>query len=478
MTIKTTDDGFSWMESFTNLEKIPAGATREYRLDRMSFLSQAFGNPQEACRIIHVAGSKGKGSTSLFLASGLTARGYRTGLYTSPHLVSYKERITLAGREIEDAVFLRFFNEIRSFVEGLSPEDLPGEAPPTTFELLTLLALLIFRELKCSWVVLETGLGGRLDATNIVTPEASVITPIEREHTEYLGETIPEIAREKGGIVKKGRPVFCGFLVPAALEEIRKIAAARESACTELAREARITSEVRRQGETASMTTRVEWLRTGGEPGDREEWNLAMQGPHQGQNAALAALVLRRLFASRGGFPPEVLKSALETARLPGRMEVFRKAGTLVVLDGAHTPDSLALTVDTFRKLYGDRGVLLFGSVQGKPVPPLAAGTVPLFHDIIISRAGTFKPEDPREVYRQFREEAERISAAGSGKTGNLTLEEDPESAIRNALERAGNDRPVLVTGSFYMAAAVRPFLTASPEGADSPARETTARRD
>jgi dihydrofolate synthase/folylpolyglutamate synthase len=204
-------EAFAYIESFTNFEKKTTMVEREYRLDRMRFLLSSFGNPERAFKTIHVAGSKGKGSTAAFAASILAASGEKTGLYTSPHVASYRERITVNGEEYPDGAYVSAVGRIRDFVESMDEADFPGGTSPTTFELLTLLGFLMFKESSCRWAVIETGIGGRLDATNLILPEVSVLTPIELEHTDILGSTIAAIAREKAGIIK---PEFRSFPGP------------------------------------------------------------------------------------------------------------------------------------------------------------------------------------------------------------------------------------------------------------------------
>ncbi|MFA7539910.1 MAG: bifunctional folylpolyglutamate synthase/dihydrofolate synthase, partial [Sphaerochaetaceae bacterium] len=195
-----------YMESFANLERKTGDySPREYRLDRMGKLLTHLGNPERSFKSIHIAGSKGKGSTAIFIAKGLSALGYKTGLYASPHLVDYRERFTLSGTFFSEEALVKSGNSLVEKLEGFSFSDEWGVSEPTAFELYTAYAYLLFKENKCSWAVIETGLGGRLDATNTLTPEASVITPIELEHTAILGNTLSLIAYEKGKIIKEGR---------------------------------------------------------------------------------------------------------------------------------------------------------------------------------------------------------------------------------------------------------------------------------
>nr|MCR4790157.1 bifunctional folylpolyglutamate synthase/dihydrofolate synthase [Treponemataceae bacterium] len=195
-----------WLDSFLNFEKTPE--KNIFWLDTMQFIANEFGNPQNSYKIIHVAGSKGKGSVSTYLSNILSQDGFKTGLYTSPHLFSFFERISLDGKKFSKASYQKAAQEMYDRREIFTSDRLPAGRKVTWFELVTLYAFLVFRQEKCDWVVLETGLGGRLDATNICKPELCLLTPIELEHTEFLGNTIELIAGEKAGIIKEKTPVY------------------------------------------------------------------------------------------------------------------------------------------------------------------------------------------------------------------------------------------------------------------------------
>ena len=195
---RNSQEGFLWMESFTNFEKTPDLTKRGYRLDRMKLLLSCFDDPHNYCNVIHIAGSKGKGSTAAFTASILKEAQLTTGVYSSPHISDYRERITVSGKFADEHIYLKNMDRIKKLIEGEKYLSLPGGSEPTTFELLTLLAFLVFRDCHCNWVVLETGLGGRLDATNLVAPKAVIITPIELEHTDLLGSTITDSNKMAG----------------------------------------------------------------------------------------------------------------------------------------------------------------------------------------------------------------------------------------------------------------------------------------
>jgi len=431
----SVEAGFAYVESFTNLERQAGAARTPLRLDRMRTLLAAFGNPEGSFRAIHLAGSKGKGSTATFVAHILMRAGFRVGLYTSPHLRDYRERITIGGRPTDDSRLLLALDKIRRHVETAyphptqHPSDLSASERPTTFELLTLLAFVLFRESGCDWAVIETGLGGRLDATNVLQPVASVITRIEREHTEYLGETIAEIAAEKAGIIKQGVPVFLADQTSEAREVLLRHAASVDAPVFELSEALKaLAVEITPAGTTvrARFAGPYELSAT-----------LRLIGRIQAENAALAAHVARSTLPD---LPDDAVANGLAEAWLPARGELTQTT-PIAMLDGAHTPASVAAVASEFAELYRSGRTLLFGAVRGKDYGAMAAALAPLFDHVIIARPGTFKPSDLDELAEAFR-----------GVHRAVRLQADPEAAWELA---CGLGNPILVTGSFYLVAEI-----------------------
>ena len=436
MKFNTADEAFAHLESFTNLEKAPNLTAREYRLDRMFELCELFGNPQNSFKSIHVAGSKGKGSTAAFIAAALSANGLKTGLYCSPHVETYKERISEAGSFFNDRIYAETASNMMCVIEReIAADVLPG-GPPTTFELLTLLAFLIFRETGCEWAVFETGLGGRLDATNVIVPEASVLTIIELEHTEYLGDTITKIAGEKAGIIKPGVPVFSAQQSTEAEEVFRKRAYEKDAEIFFPDELIKSILPIHHE-DRFSQACRIVFQ-------DDSAFNILLRsaGSFQIKNAALAVSVLKHLMTE--SFDPSA--GIAETA-LPGRMELFiTHGGIRVMLDGAHTVESVNAVANAFRSLNEVDSVLLFGAVEGKNVAGMAE-KLGSFNHIIISTPGSFKKSSPDDVYRIFSK---------LQPESDVCLEKKPEEALQKALSYK---KPVLVTGSFYMVAEIRKLL-------------------
>lgn len=452
----THDDVFTWLSRFINLERGQTG--KSFRLDRMEYLAQRALHPEGAFPLIHVAGSKGKGSVTTMIAGILTAGGYKTGKYVSPHVTEFRERVALGSGFFDPPVYVKAGEELRSLVNQITAEAAqsgPSTAElfdghkalgeePTFFELLTLYFFLCAREAGCTAAAVETGMGGRLDATNIVNPVVSVIMPIELEHSEYLGSTLQSIAGEKAGIIKNKRPVVVAKQEQEALEVFRSIARQRNSILRYLPREVHVDRiKVDREGSSARLRFTDASILP--HPLDIR---LKLIGEIQVYNAAAAIL------AAKLGFPElkaEDILRGLEEIRLPARFENIRENPTLII-DGAHTPKSVTLCRDTFTDLYGSQGILLFGCAIDKDSLAMARILVPHFSAIIITAPGTFKKSDPSSVYSHF------LSVESAGDP-TILLEPDTQKAIE-LCARLGIEKgqPTLVTGSFYLAAAVRGY--------------------
>ncbi|HOX92369.1 MAG TPA: Mur ligase family protein, partial [Spirochaetales bacterium] len=287
MRFSNADDVYTFLNLYLNFER--KAEPTEYRLDRMHALHRDFGMPDRAYRIIHVAGSKGKGSTSAMLASILQQAGHRVGLFTSPHFLSFTERIMINQEPVGLNVLIPAAQELAAYMDGKSEAYFPGGENPTYFELLTILGFLCFRKAACDIVVVEVGLGGRLDSTNVVQPELCAITPIELEHTELLGDTIAKIAMEKAGIMKKGIPVFTNAKKPEALAVFRTRAQELGCALHELdALAAILDVHIDTKGTSFTLSMRD------GTAADTS-YRCAMIGSVQAHNASLAILMARSL---------------------------------------------------------------------------------------------------------------------------------------------------------------------------------------
>jgi dihydrofolate synthase/folylpolyglutamate synthase len=458
-------DVFAWISRFINLER--GRGPKNFGLDRMKVLSGLGGHPERAAPVIHIAGSKGKGSVTGMIAAVLEGSGLKTARYTSPHVTEYRERIMTGNGFFDESIYIGAGRELVSLVAGLRKEpprspakntgmkdrgessDLPHDAgeEPTFFELLTLFFFLCARRARCDVMVVETGLGGRLDATNIVDPLVSVITSIELEHTDYLGDTISAIAGEKAGIVKPGKPLILAEQEDEALEVFTRTAEKNHAPLYYFPGMAAIDKlRIHKNGVDFTLA-----FRQSGFFSSPLDMSIPIPGEVQAKNAGLAVLALKTAFPSIGA---ETIRAALEDVRLPARFETICRAPRIII-DGAHTPRSIAYCVKTFITLYGEGGILLFGCADGKDAESMAKVLVHHFSHIIITTPGTFKLSYPEKVYGIFKKEAEPEDRGPA-----IELMKETKSAVQRAFElgRAG-DLPVLGTGSFYLASEIRALV-------------------
>ncbi|MFW5689930.1 MAG: bifunctional folylpolyglutamate synthase/dihydrofolate synthase [Spirochaetota bacterium] len=435
------DAGFRWFESFLAIDR-GSYDPRRHRLTRMRSLLGAFGNPQDRYRVIHVTGSKGKGSTAAFLGFCLAQAGMRCGIYSSPHVQDYRERVRIVHDRVREELAYDVLEEIARHVDSLR-RTLPREELPTTFELLTLYGFLVFARSGCDVVVVEVGIGGRIDATNVVRPIASVITPIELEHTELLGSTHREIAAEKAGIIKNGRPVFVAPQVPEAAATLRRIAELRAAPFHQL--------ELVNSGFRSTVTRGGTQLDYRLPDGGRIQTTLRMIGAVQATNAALAALTIRTLTPH---IDTATIEAGLARAWLPGRSELI--AGSpRVLLDGAHTARSVGLLTETARALTAPKAtrIAVFGAVEGKDHRGMLEHLGRSCAELVITRPGTFKRSDVHGLHRLAIElglPAHRADEPGEALT------------LARRLAAGDADALIVVTGSFYLVGELRASLIAA----------------
>lgn len=440
-----SDEVFDFLMGYVNVEK---GQKTEFKLDRMRQLCSALDDPQDAQPCYHVAGSKGKGSVSTMLSRILEASGRRAGLYTSPHLLRWKERISLAGDEMPEEIILEAAERVLPLVEGRPADWFEGGELPTYFELTTLVGFEAFRLAGCSRTVIETGLGGRLDSTNVVASRASLITPIELEHTEWLGDTIAQIAFEKAGIIKPGKPCYLSRQKPEALEVFERVSAERGSPLRRVELLARIEAvEVGRRGTKARISLP-------GSPAFAEPRAYAcpLVGSVQAENMALALLCAAE---SEPGLEPEAAALGLARASLPARFELL-PLDPPVVLDGAHTPASIALALESFSALFPGPKVLLFACAHDKKHEEMARILAGSFDDILVTKPGTFKQSEPHAVHGSF-----------AALYPRSRLVEDTTEAVIAAREAAkARGAALLVAGSFYLCSEAAKLLATETRAA------------
>jgi len=412
----------------TNYERVPTlpMARAELALARMAEFAAEIGSPQLACPSIHVAGTKGKGSTSLILEALLRSEGWKLGTYTSPHVENLRERIRLEGAPIGEHDLLREVNRLFPALEARRA--LGEDAFPTFFELMTALAMTSFKSHRVDRGIFEVGLGGRLDATNILRPQLTAITSIGLEHTQQLGDTLAKIAREKAGIVKEGTLLVLGPVPDEARREILQIAAARHAPVVEV--------------DPASASSAG--------PGSIDLKGLGVVpagpvlGPALRTDLALAVELLRQTLAPEGKTPSrERIAAGLASLHLPARVERFG-GDPEVILDAAHTADSVRALRLTLEEIGFPRPrTLVFSVASGKDLPGILGELPRIGEEIIWTLADPIRSIPPETLRAELG-------------IGQVVL--DPTDALRAA---QGRGHPVVVTGSFYLAGALRPKLRA-----------------
>jgi dihydrofolate synthase/folylpolyglutamate synthase len=403
--------------------ELKAGA--KFGLEPMQALLAALGNPERGQRFVHVAGTNGKGSTSAAIASMLRHAGLRTGLYTSPHLVEPTERIQVDGERVSRQEFAAVFETVHAAAERLLEQELL-DAHPSYFETVTAMALLIFRE-RCEISVLEVGLGGRLDATNVIAPELCVITPIAYDHEAYLGNTLEAIAAEKAGILKAG---VKAVVAPQPAEAAAVInARARELGCALVHAGGYPVSNVRARARSATFAF-------GG-----EEYCCPLPGRHQVENAKCAILACREL-----GIKTPAMQAGLAAVEWPGRLERVARAPDFI-LDGAHNPAGAAALAAYIREFCAGRPVwLVYGAMRDKAIDEVTTQLFPLAERLIVTA-----PDFPRAL----RPEAILEVTAHPNATVAATIPQAIEIA-----RTAPREAVVFFSGSLFLVGEARHLLT------------------
>jgi dihydrofolate synthase/folylpolyglutamate synthase len=396
-------------------------ARAEFNLDRMFALMDALGNPQNAYPVIHVAGTKGKGSVSALCASGLQAAGYKVGLYTSPHLLDYCERIQVNGEPISHASMVELVEQIKPAVAKISKL--------TTFEITTALGFLAFAKQGCNAAVIEVGLGGRLDATNVVTPKVSVITSLSYDHMAVLGDTLAKIAGEKAGIIKPGVPVVSSPQKDEALDVIFHAAKEKGASLTLVGRDVKF--------EPLSSSLDGQSFRI-----QNSEFRIPLLGVHQLENAAVAYAALK---ASGIPISDDAIQKGFSQVKWRARFEIARRDPP-VIFDSAHNQDSFAKLRQTLEEYFPARQVyLIFGASEDKNIPGMFAEMKPKIKRLIVTRADHPRALEVEKILRlaeQAGVEAEAVCPV--------------EAALRRALELSENDGSIVLSaGSMFVTAEV-----------------------
>jgi dihydrofolate synthase/folylpolyglutamate synthase len=403
--------------------------------------------------VVHIAGSKGKGSTALMVEAIARAAGERVGTFTSPHLERWTERFRIDGREVAGDRLAAAVGRLAPQVDAMRRED--RATAPTFFDATTAAALLLFAEAGVDRVVLEVGLGGRLDSTNVVTPVVTCVTSIELEHTDKLGDNLRAIAREKAGILKPGVPAVAGRLPDEAREEVAR--RAREVGATVAWLGEDFSVEVRGSASVGRSLALLD--------GPIElACELPLLGAHQAANAALALACARRAGIADGGDLAEAARRGLEAVRLPGRIELLGRAPTLIV-DAAHTAASARALAGVLAEVPRRRCQLVLSISAGKDTEAILAALLPGADVVTVTRAEPLRSLAPEALAAAVRDAAPGLEQR---------IVDDPQLAVEAARAALGPDDLLCATGSVYLAGIARKVLAAATPGADE--RNTRAR--
>jgi dihydrofolate synthase/folylpolyglutamate synthase len=431
---------YSLTRSFRN-------SPEKFDLERMRAFLKLLGDPQQKYSCIHIAGTKGKGSTAAFIASSLRQAGLRVGLYSSPHLQEFTERIQVNGLQISQEDLARLVEQVKPAVNAVQHL--------TTFEITTAVGFLYFAQQSVDIAVVEVGLGGRLDATNVLSPLVSVITSLSMDHMNVLGDTLPKIAFEKAGIIKPGRPVVIAPQQAEARLVIEQAAAERGSALSEVGRDFFYTAGLH---DLEGQTLR---LRKAAENSDRE-FRIPLLGMHQVENAATAYAALRIARDEGVAVSDAAIQAGFASVRWPGRFEILSREPLLIV-DSAHNRDSARRLRQTLDDYFPGRPVvLLFGASEDKDVEGMFAELMPRMERVVATQS-----VHPRAM------EAERLVALAERFDCPAEAVVPVEKALPAAIRLAGQDGKnalVLAAGSLFIAAAVTEVWQAWARQAENPA--------
>lgn len=427
----------------------------KFGLEAITKILGSLGDPHRRYPTAIVAGTNGKGSTSAILASILRHAGYRPGLYTSPHLVRVNERMQVNGQEISDEDFAQSFSAIRETVDSLLAQKLL-ESRPSFFEFLTAAAFLHFARARVDFAVLEVGMGGRLDATNITDPRVAVITNIDLDHQQYLGATRAEIAWEKAGVIKPGRPVVSACADPEAAAVIRRRAEELGAPLIEAASSARIANLRDRQGRFEfDFELNGDYFAS---------LVLPLLGRFQVDNAVAAVTAAWQLRGEGLRITRSAILEGLRHASWPGRLEKINER-PLVLLDGAHNPaGARAIAAFVREHLAGRKLRLVYASMRDKAIGEISEILFPLAEEIYLTQPGQPRAATPQEILSAARFNPER-----------MFVELDPARALARAVEASSPEDVVLAAGSLFLVGAIKESRYAERVGAATAAPSLAA---
>jgi len=417
---------------YTDYEKVPMPHDPAfYDLRRVDELMAQLGNPHRGARSVHIAGTNGKGSTAAMVASALTVSGYTTGLYTSPHLLTWRERIRVDGELISEAEFTALVERVKPEVEAVNSRATYGEL--TTFELLTALGFAHFKLKGVDFQVLEVGMGGKYDATNIIKPEVCIITSISFDHTEVLGNSLAKIAAEKAGIIKSG----CVVVTSPQADEVDKVI--QETCLSRGVELVRVGSDVTWRGLGSDLDRQS--FQVKGRLGDYE-LSIPLLGQYQLGNAATAVAALEVL-AERGfNVSRDSIVGGLAQVSWPGRLQILSRR-PLMVIDGAHNPDSAQKLRQSLERYFDyDHAILVIGTSSDKDIAGVISELFSLFNKVIVTCSRHPRATAPALLKTEFARHGVEALVA-----------EDVATALSQALALAGDRDLICVTGSLFVIA-------------------------
>ncbi len=433
----TYPEALEYLDSFINLEKLDKYNYKvSFKLERMKRLAALLGDPQRSVRSIHIAGSKGKGSTASYVHSILGSSGFKIGLYTSPHLASLRERIRIGDELISEEDLAQILGQIRMAVESSMNDD-----RPTFFEIYTAIAFAYFKNKRVDLAVYEVGLGGRLDATNLIEPLVSAITPLSYEHTDKLGDTLKEIAIEKCGIIKTGSICVSAPQEEEALKVIEEACKEKKSRLILIGRDIKLRESA---SDEDSNTFGVS-----GPFGVYEDLKTSLIGPHQTVNAATAIGIIEALRLQNVTVPVDAVRNGIKNAKWPGRLEVIKRR-PFVILDGAHNKASALILVEAVKKIFKYRKlILVLGVSKDKDINGILGQLLPESDTIILTKSKVLpRALDPVKIKEEISNMKNDVK--------DVILTGNTEEALSRALSVASPDDLILVTGSLFIVGEVR----------------------
>lgn len=443
-----------YLYSRLNYERVsPVSHSGAFRLQRMRRLLGFLDHPQHAYAVVHVGGTKGKGSTCSMISSMLHAGGKRVGLYTSPHLERLEERFRVDGGECSHEQMLELIEVVRVAAQRCEAQ---GEGAPTFFELTTAMAFEHFRRSQCDIVVLEVGLGGRLDSTNVCEPLVSVITSVGLDHQHILGDTHEKIAFEKAGIIKPGIPVVSGVLHEGAAEVIAKVAAERAAPLLQIGRD--FSFQINPLSSSRGQVV-FDFLSQSQELHDRAALHVGLEGAHQAQNASIALAVMDVVHRTGCETSDAARRQGLAQVQCAGRIENFGIEPE-ILLDTAHNIDSMKALLEVLRnRPVQGKTIVVFGTSADKDADAMLAMLADQADHVILTRYWS-NPRwfDPQELARMCSSLSWKVPESASDLPAYGVVA-TPLDALEKALQFVGPEGRVVVCGSFFLAAELRPYL-------------------